>query len=404
MAQRFYGEKSYKISAENVDGLVTFCIATTHTYNVRRNMPKRLEAIPEKIMHRAIIFNDVDEDLLSQSHDIGFGWTLRKATPEELQNHQFRFNSESWAKRRGWNHGFPPQLQVWEEIQDEIPDHIYNRPPESEEELLKIARVMVLEANDTSDINEFTLQNALAICDAELRIGISFNTNGSISTRHPTFPNFQVQNSLYTGFNNYKRPSLICIQDIKDTVELFSKQIPVNFINSISLFRSLDYLPDYTPMKILGYFTVMESILTHKPDPNDPTDSISRQLKHNLKFVNGRLNSCGRSLGFEDFEGTTVDTMINKLYSYRSAIAHGNSTEEFTNAILKKRTTEPSTYDDLWVHDWMRRIIRRILFEAIREPEIITNLTRRNTTPNNLYKKCVNWFKNLKSLFLKDNK
>lgn len=350
-------------------------------------------------IEKAFIFNDVDEDLLVSNHDLGQGWTLRKATSEELQNHQFRFDSKSWAKRRGWTHGYPPQLQVWKEIKGKDYPQVYNRPPKSEEELLEIARVMVLEASNTVGINEFSLKNALAICDAEFRLGISFYKGGRISNGSLSFPYFQLQNRLYTGFNNYKRPSLVNIQDIKDTVALFSKGIPENINHSIFLFRLLDDIPDYAPIKILGYFTVIESILTERRS----TDSISHQLKDNLEFVDERLAFCGRSLGFEDLAKKNPKTIIRDLYDYRSAIAHGRSSEKSIKKIINARTENTSIIDDqLWIHDWLRKMTRRILFEAVNEPERLSEFVK-NTTPNNVYSSLLNWLRQRKILTFNKN-
>src|SRR5207247_10961722 len=35
-----------------------------------------------------------------------------------------------------------------------------------------------------------------------------------------------------------------------------------------------------SPLLLLGYFAILESLLTHNPKPTDPYDSITRQLKH----------------------------------------------------------------------------------------------------------------------------
>ena len=342
-------------------------------------------------IEKVFIFNDVDEDLLTSEHDIGQGWTLRRATSAEIGNQQFRIKLDDWAKRRGGKFYNPPQLEHWTEIS---PNNIRNRPAKSEAELLEIARVMVLEPNHSDYLPEFLLERALTICDAEFRLGLFFFQDGKISDRWPKFLNFQIQQGVYPGFNNYKRPSVYNIQDIKDTVSLFAKKLPAKTIESIFLFESLDYLPDSTPMKILGYFTILESILTYK------RDGLGRQLKRNLKFMDERLVSCGRSLGFEDFANTKIETMISRLYDYRSAIAHGRSQEKSIKAILKARTASSSFIDDLWIHDWLRKLTRRVLFETVREPERISDFVRQETAPNNVYKKCVECLTELKDLLL----
>jgi len=40
-----------------------------------------------------------------------------------------------------------------------------------------------------------------------------------------------------------------------------------------------------SPARFLAYFGVLESLLTHKPDPKDPYDSITRQVKKKLTLL-----------------------------------------------------------------------------------------------------------------------
>jgi hypothetical protein len=41
----------------------------------------------------------------------------------------------------------------------------------------------------------------------------------------------------------------------------------------------LESIPEKSDMRTLGYFGILESLLTHKPDPKDPSDSIGRQIR-----------------------------------------------------------------------------------------------------------------------------
>ncbi len=41
----------------------------------------------------------------------------------------------------------------------------------------------------------------------------------------------------------------------------------------------LKALPHFSPLRFLGYFAMLESLLTHAPNPSDPYDSITRQVQ-----------------------------------------------------------------------------------------------------------------------------
>jgi hypothetical protein len=43
-------------------------------------------------------------------------------------------------------------------------------------------------------------------------------------------------------------------------------------------------LPHFSPLQILGYFAVLESVLTHAPNPDDRYDSITRQMYNHIKW------------------------------------------------------------------------------------------------------------------------
>lgn len=81
-------------------------------------------------------------------------------------------------------------------------------------------------------------------------------------------------------------------------------------------------LPHFSPLQILGYFAILESILTHQPAPEDRYDSITRQITRKLALLNKRWQP---SLNYSDFGSATHEKIWSKMYAYRSAIAHGAS-------------------------------------------------------------------------------
>ena len=82
--------------------------------------------------------------------------------------------------------------------------------------------------------------------------------------------------------------------------------------------RSLDVDTD---MAFLGYFTILESLLVHKPDPKDPTDSITRQVKKKVALLDNRWLP---KIDYSTFSGIRPEGVWGKMYELRSVLAHGD--------------------------------------------------------------------------------
>ena len=327
----------------------------------RKNLPlaarSLLKFVPITDFHgisRGVVFNDVDPSFLDEHHDLGVGWTLRPASPDELSDTQVTRSLETWSSRRG-GFGVPANRLLRGEV---LP--------------WTDARVLVVEAADDVAIGPWSLNQAFAISDSEMRIGHFFGDAGS-SMPWMSLTGFRVRNDLGAVFDDCPRPAKEHLDDLRETLAVRAAEPPENVTRAINLFLSLDRLPDNSVMKQLGYFTVVESLLSHAPSDNDRADSIRRQLERNLVLIDHRLMHTGREIGFGDFGGANPDTVLGKLYSYRSAIAHGSSLKKPIEQI-KKLMTETPTSTSLWLHDWLRRMVRRVLFAALREPELITDL------------------------------
>jgi len=102
-------------------------------------------------------------------------------------------------------------------------------------------------------------------------------------------------------FHDY-RPVEINVGNLREFVELrnsLDEELFPNIATAINRFFELDS-NDETELKILGYFGVLERLLSHAPQPNDSADSITRQLKRNLKLLNNRMPEEFK-IGIDDF-------------------------------------------------------------------------------------------------------
>lgn len=86
--------------------------------------------------------------------------------------------------------------------------------------------------------------------------------------------------------------------------------------------QDLEAVPSHSPLRFLGLFAVLESLLTHPPKPTDPYDSITRQIKKKVALVDHR---CQPHLDYSAFGDSDPEKIWTKMYIYRSALAHGGA-------------------------------------------------------------------------------
>lgn len=133
----------------------------------------------------------------------------------------------------------------------------------------------------------------------------------------------------------------------------------------------LQGIPVHIPLRFLGFYGVLESLLTHAPDRNDPNDSIGKQIRNKFKLLNNRFEhriECAYFAKPEHFKGeSSVNRLWTAMYSYRSALAHGGSPNFKDNnlQILKG----PGEALQLITHT-----TKAVMRHALKEPQLLADL------------------------------
>ncbi len=83
-------------------------------------------------------------------------------------------------------------------------------------------------------------------------------------------------------------------------------------------------LPHNSALRFLGLFGLLESLLTHKPNPTDAYQSITRQVTKKINLLNRRF---AWRIDYSVFGSLSQESVWKKMYSYRSCVAHGERVE-----------------------------------------------------------------------------
>jgi hypothetical protein len=169
--------------------------------------------------------------------------------------------------------------------------------------------------------------------------------------------------SEMTTQQTLKKEHLGQIQDIYCSFSSIIDDFP-EIINFIKLFNTLRYLHNYHDFKTLGLFSVIESLLTHKPTSSETGDSLTRQVRTKVPLLLRRAESAfdyGAIFKVQD-----ESKIWKSLYDYRSALAHGRRPD-----FMKEFAT---LKDGMVIHDFLIRCIKKLFFVALVEPQLVTDL------------------------------
>jgi hypothetical protein len=206
-----------------------------------------------------------------------------------------------------------------------------------------------------------TLLNVFNITPKEIETGFM---GGELVSMHSPEHLFNVINDGYVNSSFFVDISISDIENIKDLFNRLESHdhetLDLNEV--IKELQQLKKLPFCSPLRFLGYFSVLEALLIHSPDPKDPVDSITRQVKAKIRLLDNRWEN---KLDYTPFGSAKPDTVWGKMYSYRSSIAHGN--KQKTKEILEKMTHEKAL-------TLVKQAVKSVIRQSLIEPALIRDL------------------------------
>lgn len=302
----------------------------------------------------AFVLN-VKELVNTDSVAIAPGYTLRKAQKTEIEY------IKEFLKENGTRY----DTGIWED--KPIASGRVPKLPK------KLWRYFVIEfENDDPDLD--LLRAALAMAPSSLDIGfakIRVNNRGVIRPaclyHAPSL--YQSISALYLA-NTGRDKLLLSVGDaegshIKDVFRLMAGHdhgiLELTRVGELLL--DLKDLPHYSPLQILGYFAILESVLTHQPRSDDRYESLTRQITNKLALLNRRWNP---AFDYSPLGGASHERIWPQMYAYRSAIAHGNKLDFKTKLALLKNADVANAL----ITDAVKKTIR----QAYVEPHLVKDL------------------------------
>ncbi len=117
-------------------------------------------------------------------------------------------------------------------------------------------------------------------------------------------------------------------------------------------------------MRVLGHVGILESLVTHKPEPQDPYASLTRQMKFKMKLIGHRA---AVPIPYDLFPLRESEEKVwGKVYEYRSAIAHGDN-PDFANRFKVLKNAET-------VAEFVERATRSVMRQLLDEPALMEDL------------------------------
>jgi len=260
-----------------------------------------------------------------------------------------------------WDAGF-----LWEQAWPRPEGPVQRLPPE-EWRYFVITWPGALATNDTI----LRIQSAASLTPAELEIGFHVFHHGPVGgvrgrgTLHTPDLLYHVLHAAEHNdrfFTEFSAPDLEAIARTAALIERHDDQT-LSLRGPIGQIHQLKALPHNSPLRFLGYFAVLESILTHSPDPTDPYDSITRQVKSKIALLDHRWRP---AIDYSSFDAARADTVWTKMYKYRSCVAHGGR-PDFGRDLAVLRSDQHALA-------LIKETVKAVVRQALAEPQLLADL------------------------------
>ncbi|MBD2570924.1 hypothetical protein [Anabaena lutea] len=156
--------------------------------------------------------------------------------------------------------------------------------------------------------------------------------------------------------------NLLELKSIFDKIKHFDATKYPHIAKCIDNFYHLNRLPIDSDFVIIGFFGIIESLITY--NPGDKGASLKHQIRKKIPLLVKRF-SC--KVEYEIFfNPCSEDKLWSTLYDYRSCIAHGNESDfKKQLSLLKSRKT---------VLIFLKSFLKKLINHSMTEPQLYIDL------------------------------
>lgn len=311
------------------------------------------------------IFVDVDDEFCGKETILYDDVVLRNATLEELTHH-FDFHLDSYWKLRGGDAEYFAYGRTEKE-------GVTVKPIDDKTKW----KHFVIECKN-KNVNPNDLNHIFSMSKADFRMGyICFDGK---KHSNPWSNWTQLDKWVISPFTYNEKIKFSEVSELKLNIkDFFAKDAEQKHLRLLYMFEYLDNMVDSSPFKYLGYFSILEGLLTHKPNSSDNVDSIQKQLIRNINLINNRVIVSGREgMNIKFFSTLKLKTIFQKLYALRSDIAHGGDYSESIDPVISliSRKDPQKEIDIYKIFNWLRELTKMLLMYSFVEPQLYLDLTK----------------------------
>lgn len=133
---------------------------------------------------------------------------------------------------------------------------------------------------------------------------------------------------------------------------------------AIMNFSDLRRVPAASELTVVGLFSIIESLITHAPRSNETLDSITHQISNKAILLRKKFSRVVMPVDY--FLKADEAKIWQKLYHYRSAVAHGTAVQfEGEFQVLKERSS---------VVRFLSDNVKELILLSLKEPEFMFDL------------------------------
>jgi len=296
--------------------------------------------------------------------DLIEGCVFRRASPEEvtlIRQYLGRFT----ANISGYE--MPPRYEVQYIPREEGNSTKYDRKQLPENQW----KYWVVSFEGSNEVIHATIQPALALNDPEIEVGmtVTYNVFDNILCPGVLYNSGIIAKLSQSNFE-FGEPQ-IRMADIHRIAAYCShiRALPRDsFVrHALKILCDVQRLPVATDLGVLGYFSVLEAMITHKPRSQETLDSVLHQIRGKFALLRKRFV---RPMDYAQyFNDAGAKKLWGALYEYRSCLAHGVKAD-FQSGDLQLLKSKSAAWD------FIKEAAKNLIILGLDDPDFLADLRK----------------------------